>query len=190
MKRWWAPIILILIVNGLALFSAARNRSDVRREIELSELELSVHGESRNRSTIMLHLIHSQLPIAAQRESGRLARRGFAVLEFDGPALRKLHRTEKAISRLVVIDYADKAQDLEARYPDRNRYLIVHGRAYSSSDGKQQYIWPDVLNIEVPKQLRHVFADSANRRHFLAKLRFGRNYEPWLESAHRVDSVE
>lgn len=216
MKLLAAPILLILFANGAALFNASRNRAQVQNEVELSERELWVHGESRDRSSISLRLITSSRkrdmewlneakmtaigfrPIRSQEDSYQLPRRGFAVLEFNGPEYRRMveeseaeHRKEDG-SRLLIVDFAADAKALESKYADRTRYIIVRAIVFPSyfkmgsppvPEERRGNISIEGTSIEVPNPFRGFFVGKDRQRmKFQVRIRFGANYEPWIAS--------
>ncbi|MFR0693480.1 DUF4824 family protein [Enterobacterales bacterium AE_CKDN230030158-1A_HGKHYDSX7] len=113
---------------------------------------------------------------------------------------RELDNEEKTDTRLLLKDVGLDLQTLRARYPDRQRYLIVQGRVRPVSN-YYQHIWTlggtassigtDSLNV--PHQWRerldritaqpHRAADG-RAQPFVAEVAFGRRLEPWIE---RID---
>lgn len=222
MKRLLFPIALVLVANGLALINVSRNRSEVRNELELSERELWVQGESRDRSSISLHLTTSSRnkgpawldeskmmaigfrPIRSKEDASQLPRRGFAVLEFDGPEYRHMleeyeaeHRKMEIPSRLLIVDFAIDAKALEAKYPDRAHYLIVRATVFptyylmgnpSVPEARRGNISIDVPSIEVPNPFRSFFiGKERSGMKFQARIRFGANDEPWVASVSSLN---
>ncbi len=111
-----------------------------------------------------------------------------------------LVREQSEKSRLFVVDAGLDASVLRAKYPARDRYIIVHGRiypAYRRSDGGQRDRWSGFIGgldndrISVPLQWRQVFESARNSGAVIANkgtafevvVAFGQRYEPWLVSA-------
>lgn len=113
---------------------------------------------------------------------------------------RELDSEEKTDTRLLLKDVGLDLQTLRARYPDRQRYLIVHGQVRPVSN-YYQHIWTlggtassigtDSLNV--PYQWRERLDQITAQPHraadgraqpFVAEVAFGRRLEPWIE---RID---
>jgi hypothetical protein len=110
---------------------------------------------------------------------------------------RELDSEEKTDTRLLLKDVGLDLQALRALYPDRQRYLIIHGRVRPISN-YYQHIWTlggtasdtGSDSINVPYQWRerldeitaqpHRTADGLPRP-FVAEVAFGRRLEPWIE---------
>ncbi|WP_447752446.1 DUF4824 family protein [Pseudomonas nicosulfuronedens] len=113
---------------------------------------------------------------------------------------RELDSEEKTDTRLLLKDVGLDLQNLRTQYPDRQRYLIVHGRVRPISN-YYQHIWTlggtassvgtDSLNVPYPwrERLDQVFSRPArtadgSAQPYTAEVAFGRRLEPWIE---RVD---
>ncbi|MDF3863213.1 DUF4824 family protein [Pseudomonas denitrificans (nom. rej.)] len=113
---------------------------------------------------------------------------------------RELDSEEKTDTRLLLKDVGLDLQALRAQYPDRQRYLIIHGRVRPISN-YYQHIWTlggtasDIGSdsINVPYQWRERLDEITAQpqrtadglpRPFVAEVAFGRRLEPWIE---RVD---
>ncbi|MCX6591378.1 MAG: DUF4824 family protein [Acidobacteria bacterium] len=107
------------------------------------------------------------------------------------PGVREL------VSRLTPVDAGPDPHRLRQQWPQPNRYLIVpvmivgHLVTDSSTANvvwQMHIIWIN-SRLQVPAEWRGLFlslpkvAPSAERPAFRAHIRFGANYEPWLESA-------
>ncbi|MBB4862587.1 hypothetical protein HNP46_001431 [Pseudomonas nitritireducens] len=113
---------------------------------------------------------------------------------------RELDSEEKTDTRLLLKDVGLDLQALRARYPDRQRYLIVHGQVRPVSN-YYQHIWTlggtassvgtDSLNV--PHQWRERLDRLTTQPHraadglphpYVAEVAFGRRLEPWIR---RID---
>lgn len=215
MKRTLPAIALVVVANGLTLLMAWRNRSETRQEIVLSQREFFVERESRQRSSVFLRLttIETELPwldeskmaalgfspVHSEEDSHQLSRRGFVALELDGPEFHRLeeHRNRKdqsfPVSRLLAVDFALRAEELEQRYVDRSRHLIVRGAlrpTYSRIQPPPAQIAALIVAVEkiyVPKQFRAIVPHDSTSGAYRVSLRFGKNYEPWIVRVQRGD---
>ncbi|OGS80575.1 MAG: hypothetical protein A2061_00865 [Gallionellales bacterium GWA2_59_43] len=93
-------------------------------------------------------------------------------------------------SRLFVIDAGVDLQKLRATYPDRTRYVIVHGLVRPTSVQKEggtkiggQITELHAERINVPYLYREVFINSAA---FEVTVAFGQRLEPWIVAASRA----
>lgn len=110
---------------------------------------------------------------------------------------RELDSEEKTDTRLLLKDVGLDLQALRAQYPDRRRYLIIHGRVRPISN-YYQHIWTlggtasgiGSDSINVPYQWRERLDEITAQPHrtadglpqpFVAKVAFGRRLEPWIE---------
>jgi len=176
----------------------------------------------------MLDLGFTAYPRSSDRAQDRfqrqVAREVLLVLELDGDAFREalkraearassatndaekaeaaraLSRERTLYSRLFVVDAGLDAAALRAKYPDRSRYAIVHGRVSPSWMGKDHggiVSGVDAESITVPLEYRRIFADaraSAVSVHdpdappppFVVSVAFGRRLEPWIMAASRI----
>ena len=113
---------------------------------------------------------------------------------------RELDSEEKTDTRLLLKDVGLDLQTLRTRYPDRQRYLIVHGQVRPVSN-YYQHIWTlggtassigtDSLNV--PYQWRERLDQITAQPHraadgraqpFVAEVAFGQRLEPWIQ---RID---
>ena len=115
-------------------------------------------------------------------------------------AAKRLEYEEKSATRLFAVDAGTDVQALRARYPDRSRYAIVHGRIQPgvTGEGRQArmrgYIQAlSIDHVNVPLEIRRVFdgipADygyGPPTQRFEALLAHGRRLEPWLVSARKL----
>lgn len=107
----------------------------------------------------------------------------------------ELEREQRFASRLFIVDAALDEDALRARYPDRQRYLVVRGRLDLTIQGEPRQRRPvaqvadiDVGAIRVPYTYRHIVEpfSGAQARHqegeprFAATVHFGRRFEPWI----------
>lgn len=112
-----------------------------------------------------------------------------------------LESEEKHASRLLLKDVGLDLQTLRARYPDRQRYLIVHGRVRPISL-LHEHIWTlggtasalGIDSLNVPHRWRERLDQITAQPHraaderaqpFTAEVAFGRRLEPWIE---RIDA--
>ncbi|MBD9503158.1 DUF4824 family protein [Pseudomonas sp. PDM17] len=110
---------------------------------------------------------------------------------------RELDSEEKTDTRLLLKDVGLDLQALRSQYPDRQRYLIIHGRVRPISN-YYQHIWTlggtasDIGSgsINVPYQWRESLDKITAQPHrasdglpqpFVAEVAFGRRLEPWIE---------
>jgi hypothetical protein len=106
-----------------------------------------------------------------------------------------LKREQGENSRLFVVDAGLDVVALRARYPDRNRYAIVHGQVRPNwaieKDGAAPvgYIsGVSASSLNVPLEWRHVF-DGASAVHrdgqtavrYAVDVKFGQRLEPWID---------
>jgi len=110
---------------------------------------------------------------------------------------RELDSEEKTDTRLLLKDVGLDIQTLRAQYPDRRRYLIIHGRVRPISN-YYQHIWTlggtasaiGSDSINVPYQWRERLDEITAQpqrtadglpQPFVAEVAFGRRLEPWIE---------
>ena len=158
-----------------------------------------------------------------------LARDVLLVLEVDGPTHKKaieaavaeaarLRTTgkpdsvkladeivpvEKDVnSRLFVVDAGLDAATLRAKYPDRARYAIVHGRVrpagVSGREGRGSHGgYVDGIandNLHAPLEFKPAFegavagysGQSSTRARYEATVQFGKRLEPWIAQAAKL----
>jgi Domain of unknown function (DUF4824) len=105
-------------------------------------------------------------------------------------------REEHDNTRLFVVDAGLDLGTLRARYPDRARYAIVHGRVlpqfilrHNARQLRGYISGLSIHQINVPMAFRQVFEDPLqNTRtgqriaaaHFEADVAFGKRLEPWI----------
>lgn len=107
---------------------------------------------------------------------------------------RQLREMETASTRLYVVDAGLDENALRARYPDRSRYALVHGRIAAPAGTAEaarrrgEVHAVDVGPIHVPPPLRQRLAvhlaraEAGGELQFSAPVAFGRRFEPWLDS--------
>ena len=102
-------------------------------------------------------------------------------------------REEQDNSRLFAIDAGLNLPELRAKYPDRNRYAIVHAQVRPWSIGEQGKIAGhidriSITEINVPHayhaafdtKIRLATGRTSARQAFEASVAFGQRLEPWL----------
>lgn len=111
---------------------------------------------------------------------------------------RELDSEEKTATRLLLKDVGLDLQTLRARYPDRHRYLIVHGQVRPIAN-YYQHVWTlggtassigtDSLNVPYSwrERLDQITAQpqraaDGRAQPFIAQVAFGRRLEPWIEN--------
>ena len=115
-------------------------------------------------------------------------------------AARQLETEERVASRLFVIDAGLDPQALRAKYRERARYAVVHGRIEPMVVGQEKSLRlagriEGLSNghVNVPVHLRAVFEglsatdpyDTAFKGRFEAAVAHGQRLEPWLVGAAR-----
>jgi hypothetical protein len=110
-------------------------------------------------------------------------------------AHEEARREEQENSRLFAIDAGLDLQALRAKYPDRNRYAIVHTQVRPMSWSGQGKIAGyidkiSIAEINVPYKYHSAFEtmvrpavqylQTSGRRKFEASVAFGQRLEPWL----------
>ena len=104
-------------------------------------------------------------------------------------AENRLLQETRNTSRLFVVDAGLDHAALRARYPDRQRYAIVHGQimpwyAATHLDDRRGYIKRIThTQINVPHEARSrlwVLPGRIRQIHYEAELAFGRRLEPWI----------
>ncbi|MBF7730666.1 DUF4824 family protein [Pseudomonas sp. N040] len=126
----------------------------------------------------------------------------------DNQDLRKAHkqaredlqREQTGASRLFIIDAGQDLATLRARYPDRQRYAILHGRI-SAWGWRENNRWriggsaeiPVAASINLPHRWHALFSRLPRRtaqadfpqpggdRLFNAEVAFGQRLEPWIQ---------
>jgi Domain of unknown function (DUF4824) len=98
-------------------------------------------------------------------------------------AAKQLVEERQSYSRVFVIDSGRDLAALRARYPDRARYAIAHGRISIrfTSAGPSGYVNElSIPAINVPLEYR---GTVDRQKRYEVGLAFGRRLEPWLTSA-------
>jgi hypothetical protein len=115
-------------------------------------------------------------------------------------AKRELYQEERINSRLFVVDAGLDAASLRAKYPDRNRYAIVHGQIQPrlvEIKRKPKLIafisGVSITQVNVPALYRRIFEplqESARTNQYDAAITpykvsvaFGKRLEPWITEA-------
>lgn len=113
-------------------------------------------------------------------------------------ARRSFDSEEKNATRLLLKDVGIDQASLRQRYPDRQRYLIVHGRVRPVSL-LHEHIWTlggtatavGIDTINVPHRWRERLdritaqpnrAADSRAQPFVAEIAFGQRLEPWIEN--------
>ena len=124
----------------------------------------------------------------------------------QSPEMRKnrLWQEENTVSRLFAVDAGLDNAALRARYPDRSKYAIMRGQVkpeWGQSNGKSAMIGRivgiNVSTINVPHKFIAEMKDMKpwnsymkpgdQPNHYEVIVAFGRNHEPWIVSAKKVD---
>jgi hypothetical protein len=122
------------------------------------------------------------------------------------PEMKKnrLWAEENTLSRLFAIDAGLDDTALRARYPDRSKYTIMRGQVkpvLSQSNRKLvltgHILGMDVTTINVPHKFIAEIKDitpwnynlkpGVQVNHYEVIVAFGRNHEPWIVSAKKVE---
>ena len=133
----------------------------------------------------------------------------FAALEYEGPAWTEwtLKHAERFppqrtpntdfATRLIVVDAAKTAAELQAKYSDSTRYVIVRALARAvpgikingktrSSEWQAQIvaILPDEVHVPLPhaSAFAHLDLRPATAPRYSVTLCYGRRFEPWISS--------
>lgn len=162
MRSLFAAVALVIAASGAALLSAWWNRTGEYREVQLANKDVWVRGSTRDRSAVFLYVNfpYALEPMAdGPSEHRRLPRMMYSAFAFDGV-------------RLLLVNASRSREELEQRYTDRRRYLIVRR---------------GVQPIAVPAHLRQIALereppgpDRIEKTRWKYRIRFGRNLEPWL----------
>ena len=117
----------------------------------------------------------------------------------------RLWQEENTLSRLFAVDAGLDDAALRARYPDRSKYAIMRGQArsmvLSQRNGKPvlmgNLLGMHVTEINVPHKFIAEMKDMKpwnsymkpgdQPNHYEVIVAFGRNHEPWIVSAKKVD---
>lgn len=122
------------------------------------------------------------------------------------PEIKKnrLWQEENTLSRLFAVDAGPDDAALRARYPDRSKYTIMRGLVkpvLSQSNGKPalmgHLLGMHVTTINVPHKFIAGIKDitpwnynlkpGVQVNHYEVIVAFGRNHEPWIVSAKKVE---
>jgi hypothetical protein len=116
----------------------------------------------------------------------------------------RLWQEENTLSRLFAVDAGLNDAALRARYPDRSKYTIMRGQVkpvLSQSNGKPalmgHLLGMHVTKINVPHKFIAEIKDikpgsyylkpGDQVKHYEVIVAFGRNHEPWIVSAKKVE---
>jgi len=153
------------------------------------------HGRTNTRDVLLvLELDGPTYQLALERARERVA---YSSGKDRDLAEKGVAAEESVSSRLFVVDAGLDEEAVRARYPDSQRYAIVHGQVSvqfdtsSSARGRIQNL--SASEINVPLELRSVFGDMkpsstpwmgpGSDAPFDATLAFGKRLEPWLVGA-------
>ncbi|HMK14321.1 MAG TPA: DUF4824 family protein [Burkholderiales bacterium] len=123
------------------------------------------------------------------------------------PEMKKnrLWQEENTLSRLFAVDAGLDDAVLRARYPDRTKYTIMRGlvKPVVQSQGNRKLVLTghilgmDVTKINVPHkfiaEIKDITSWNYNLKpgiqanHYEVIVAFGRNHEPWIVSAKKVE---
>lgn len=195
-SRAWEPRITAKQMAGLGFRMPAQVDDDSARQFDRQQsraalLVLELDGPLYQRE---LQLARKRLDAAQQAAAAAPGNQKLAYELKDSQ--NALKSEEKFATRLLLKDVGLELQALRQRYPDRQRYLIIHGRVRPISLF-HEHIWTlggtasalGVDNINVPHRWRQVLeeeswqADEERERmqHFNAPIAFGQRLEPWIE---------
>lgn len=200
-SRGWAPRIDAKQMAELGFRMPAQVDDDSARRFDRQQsraalLVLELDGPLYQRE---LQLARKKRDEAEQASRAAPGNRNLASeLEYRQHTLIS---TEKHDSRLLLKDVGLDLQALRARYPDRQRYLIIHGRVRPISL-LHEHIWTlggtasalGVESLNVPHHWRERLerittqpnrAADEQAQPFIAEVAFGRRLEPWIV---RVDT--
>jgi hypothetical protein len=138
---------------------------------------------------------------AEKRKADALAQPGDAKLKAQADFSEKqLFQEEHEASRLIAVDAGLDAKALRAKYADRARYAIVHGRVRPMLEGGGAHVGgyiAAVINdgVNVPLGMRKAFEGVPPRAYEFgaryagpeieATVAFGKRFEPWLVGVER-----
>jgi hypothetical protein len=152
-------------------------------------------------------------PGAGKHYGSMPPRRVFLALEYRAEAPPEQSSKTRVRTGLILVDAGPDADRLRQRYPDREKHVICRGlvrvvlRDQSSLDGSTrdakylqgriQGLTPAEVSVCVPENRlltplsRPGFEDenqpSAAPR-FVARVRWGRNYEPWVDEVRPLEA--
>ncbi len=196
-NRGWLPAIDAQKMEKLGFAMPAQVDDDSaprfgRQQSRDALLVLELDGPLHQREVQLTRkrLDEARLAADAAPQNARLAdERDFIRRELDSE--------EKTDTRLLLKDVGLDLQALRAQYPDRQRYLIVHGRVRPISN-YYQHVWTlggtassiGTDSINVPHQWRERLDRVLSRpartadgtaQPYVAEVAFGRRLEPWIE---------
>jgi len=149
-------------------------------------------------------------PSGMRRYQKQLPKPAFLVLEMEGEAYRaSLKRVEDYAARekttqaaralederskngrLFAVDAGLDAEALRAKYADRKRFAIVHGKVWLRdwSDGIGGYVEAVGTTLNVPLRFHGTIGkpqryDADKPRKYEVSIAFGRRLEPWMAAA-------
>lgn len=191
---WWLDAAKLRSL-GFALASAAgdddtgwQGRRERSREV-LLVLELNGADTQRSLEQVQRKVAEADALLAANPDKKEFQQRARWAQE-------RLKQETEENSRLFAVDAGLDLASLRAKYPDRSRFLIVHGKvglwAYGprKADEAQGHVY-GVINdtINVPLELRRLFEKEGEQvtrgratstAPFQATVAFGQRLEPWL----------
>ncbi len=192
-----SALALILLVNGLVLAGVAWNRGETEAVLRLTERELPVAwrgGSSSENSGIALRLQTATLPeydwldaaklqalgfdpaayyVDAARVKNPVARKGYVVLEFDGPAWQQLvQEKERKVEELPARIAAGEATAKELEQARKSlRHMQTEASRLVPIDAGPD---ADALRGQYPERERFLIAPAA----FDARSYYRRKGEP------------
>lgn len=154
MKTLFALVGLVVLANAALLAHAWWNRTLVRSEFELSEIECSSHGTTRKGRPASLHCYAGEeVPRRTSEHPGALQRNGYAVLSLGG-------------ERAQLTAFSRKPEELAGE-----GNIVVPAQHHPD--------WGTRMTLP-PMPLAPAMRTPQPTEKFRAKIRLGRNYEPWL----------
>lgn len=116
----------------------------------------------------------------------------------------RVRQEEYVLSRLFAVDAGPDDAALRARYPEKSKYAIVRGQVrlvLSRTKGEPTLagyiVGLSIKNINVPKEfigdlkeirpMNYSLKPAQHVAHYEVTLAFGKNHEPWIVSAKRVE---
>lgn len=200
MKRLlWAAAAVVLLSNGVAVFSALSNQwGQPESIVELTERDVWLRTSGEDNSQVSLAVRWASLSVQP------LGRDQMALLGFDpkdAAASRALPRPgyvalESATAPnggLTAIDAATDAATLRVRHPDRSRTLILRAvfTAYTASGGAVRNLLP--AEIAVPARFHSLLQGLSYNADFTktppryaVRIAAGRNYQPYVVEVRRL----
>ncbi len=154
-------------------------------------------------------------PDARSHYSSLPSRLVYLVLEYDGEAAKKASAVNSTRTRLYVVDAGEEARLLRKRYPDNQRFVITRGvvrvrlEERDLQDGTPLpeprvggwigSVVPDQVFVPQPfsqllQPLRTHDVEPkekpASEPRFTALVRWGKRYEPWVQSVRLLPEAE